>query len=96
MSQINDHYQVLIKPVLTEKSTDETERLNLYRFEVSGGANKIEIKQAIESVFEVKVKKVNTMVRPGKLRRRGASYYRTSSRKIALVQLQDGDKIDLL
>ena len=96
MSQINDHYQVLIKPVLTEKSTDETERLNLYRFEVSGGANKIEIKQAIESVFEVKVKKVNTMVRPGKLRRRGASYYRTSSRKIALVQLQDGDKIELL
>lgn len=96
MSQINDHFQVLIKPVLTEKSTDETERLNLYRFEVAGGANKIEIKRAVESVFEVKVRKVNTMVRPGKLRRRGANYFRTPSRKIALVQLQDGDKIDLL
>jgi large subunit ribosomal protein L23 len=96
MSQFQDHFEVLIKPVLTEKSTEETERLNSYRFEVSGGANKIEIKRAIEAVFEVKVSKVNTMVRPGKMRRRGASYFRTSSRKIALVQLKEGDKIDLL
>jgi len=96
MSQSQDHYQVLIKPVLTEKSTEETERLNSYRFEVAGGVNKIEIKRAIEAVFEVKVKKINTMVRPGKMRRRGASYFRTSSRKIALVQLKEGDKIDLL
>lgn len=96
MTQASDNYQILIKPVLTEKSTDENERYNAYRFEVAGGANKIEIKNAVESVFEVKVTKVNTMVRPGKLRRRGASWYRTSPRKIAVVHLQDGDRIDLL
>ncbi len=96
MTQASDNYQILIKPILTEKTTDELERLNAYRFEVAGGANKVEIKGAVESVFDVKVTKVNTMVRPGKLRRRGANWYRTSSRKIAVVQLQDGDRIDLL
>jgi len=96
MSQLSDHYQVLLKPVLTEKSTDHLEELNEYRFEVSGGANKIEIKNAIEALFEVKVQRVNTLVRPGKLRRRGAAYFRTSARKIAIVQLKDGDKIELL
>lgn len=96
MSQITDHYQILVKPVLTEKSTGETEVHNTYRFEVAGGANKIEIKNAIESLFEVKVKRVNTMLRPGKTRRRGANWFRTPSRKIAIVLLQDGDKIELL
>lgn len=95
MSQ-SDHYQILVKPVLTEKSTDNTEHLNEYRFEVAGGANKIEIKNAVESVFEVKVNRVCTMIRPGKLRRRGANWYHTDPRKIAVVQLRDGDRIDLL
>lgn len=96
MSSLSDHYQILLKPVLTEKSTDHSETLNEYRFEVAGGANKIEIKNAVQALFEVKVTRVNTMLRPGKLRRRGASWFRTPSRKIAIVQLQDGDKIDLL
>ena len=96
MSQLSDHQQILIKPVLTEKSTDAQERLNSYRFEVAGGANKIEIKGAIEAIFEVKVKNVNTLVRGGKTRRRGANYYVTSTRKIAVIQLEEGQKIDLL
>ena len=96
MSLLSDHQQILIKPVLTEKSTTDQERLNVYRFEVAGGSNKIEIRNAVEALFEVKVIKVNTMVRPGKNRRRGASYFMTPSRKIASVQLAEGQKIDLL
>ncbi len=92
----SEDYQVILSPVLTEKSTEATERLNAYRFEVSGGANKIEIRQAIESIFEVSVINVNTLVRPGKNRRRGASYFQTPARKIAVVTLKEGDKIDLL
>jgi large subunit ribosomal protein L23 len=94
--QSSEAYEIIQKPVLTEKSTSEQENANVYRFEVAGGANRIEIKQAVEKLFEVKVEKVNTMVRNGKMRRRGASYFRTPSKKIALVQLADGNKIDLL
>lgn len=92
----SEAYEIIQKPILTEKSTSEQERSNVYRFQVAGGANRIEIKQAVEMLFEVKVDSVNTMVRNGKMRRRGSSYYRTSSKKIALVKLVDGDKIDLL
>ncbi|PCH77336.1 MAG: 50S ribosomal protein L23 [Planctomycetota bacterium] len=89
-------YQLILSPVLTEKSTEGTERLNAYRFEVHGGANKIEIRKAVESIFEVKVENVNTLVRPGKIRRRGASVFHTPASKIAVVTLKEGDKIDLL
>ena len=63
---------------------------------MAGGVNRIEIAQAVEMLFEVKVDKVNTMVRPGKMRRRGASYFQSPATKIALVKLKDGEKIDLL
>ena len=94
--QANEAYEIIQKPILTEKSTSEQERANVYRFEVAGGANRIEIKQAVELLFDVKVDEVNTMVRNGKMRRRGAVHFRTSSKKIALVKLVDGSKIDLL
>jgi len=94
--QKSEAYQLILKPILTEKSTSEQESLNSYRFEVAGGANRVEIKQAIEMLFEVEVDKVNTMLRSGKMRRRGASYFRQSSTKIALVRLKEGSKIDLL
>ncbi len=89
-------FQLILKPVLTEKSTWEQENRNSYRFEVAGGANRIEIAQAIEMLFEVKVDSVNTMIRSGKTRRRGASVFVQSPRKIAIVKLADGEKIDLL
>ncbi|MFK5954872.1 MAG: 50S ribosomal protein L23 [Planctomycetota bacterium] len=89
-------YQLILKPILTEKSTAEQERLNVYRFAVAGGANRIEIAQAVEMLFEVKVDSVNTMLRPGKMRRRGASYFQSPATKIALVKLKAGEKIDLL
>ncbi len=94
--QMSEAYQLILKPALTEKSTSEQERLNVYRFHVAGGANRIEIAQAVEKLFDVKVERVNTMVRPGKMRRRGAAYYQSPATKIALVKLQEGDKIDLL
>ncbi|MBC8368977.1 MAG: 50S ribosomal protein L23 [Planctomycetes bacterium] len=94
--QTSEAYEIIQKPVLTEKSTTEQERSNVYRFEVAGGANRIEIKQALELLFDVKVDSVNTMVRNGKMRRRGASYFRTPSKKIALIKLAEGNTIDLL
>ena len=94
--QKSEAYQLILKPILTEKSTSEQERLNSYRFEVASGANRIQIKTAVELLFEVEVDKVNTMLRPGKMRRRGANYFRQPSAKIALVRLKEGSKIDLL
>ncbi len=96
MEASSNHYQILLRPVLTEKSTEEHHRLNDYRFEVAGGANKIEIREAIEALFEVKVASVRTMIRTGKPRRRGANAFHTSPRKIAIVRLEEGHKIDLL
>ena len=92
----SEAYQLILKPILTEKSTSEQERLNSYRFQVASGANRIEIKDAIELLFEVEVDKVNTMLRSGKMRRRGANYFRQPSTKIALIRLKEGSKIDLL
>ena len=94
--QKSEAYEIVIKPVLTEKSTSEQERLNAWRFEVAGGANKIEIARAVEMLFEVGVEDVRTMVRPGKMRRRGRNYFQSPARKIAVVQLKEGDRIDLL
>ncbi len=89
-------YSILLRPVLTEKSTAETERSNTYRFEVATKANRIEISKAVEHVFNVEVETVRTMVRIGKVRRRGRHVYQTSDRKIAVVQLKEGQKIDLI
>ena len=88
-------YQIVLKPVLTEKSTEEQERCNSYRFEVASGSNRIEIAQAVEDIFEVKVVKVNTLLRPGKMRRRGMQLFRTPARKIAIIHLAEGERIDL-
>ena len=96
MTQASEYYQIILHPVLTEKSTEEQERLNTYRFEVAGGANRIEIKHAVEKLFEVDVESVRTMIRPGKPRRRGFHQYHSPVRKIAVVKLKEGDKIELL
>ena len=94
MQKINA-YKIILKPVLTEKSTWEHEHRNLYRFEVDQGANKIEIADAVESLFPVKVSRVRTLNRLGKVRRRGAALFQGPSRKVALVTLAEG-KIELL
>ena len=87
--------QVLIKPLLTEKSSVETENTNRYVFKVQIKANKYQIKDAVEKMFDVKVLDVRTAVLPGKIKRAGRSIKKTSSWKKAYVKVQDGQKIEL-
>lgn len=89
--------RLIIKRLLvTEKGTRLTEKHNQYQFEVVTSANKVEIKHAVEKIFNVKVTKVNTMNKLGKAKRlRTMSYGRTPAWKRAVVTLKEGDKIDL-
>jgi len=89
-----DAYRVLRKPMVTEKSTSLLQD-NKYTFEVDPKANKTEIKQAVESLFKVKVEKVNTMRVKGKLKRVRQIQGRTPDRKKAIVTLKQGDKIEI-
>jgi large subunit ribosomal protein L23 len=89
-------YDVLIRPVVTEKSSVQSETLRQYAFEVAQGANKIQIKEAVEFIFEVEVQKVRTMILPAKRGRRGRKWYRrTPQWKKALVTLKPGHEIKL-
>lgn len=85
---------VLIKPLLTEKTSKETEAFNRYAFVVNLKANKNQIKSAVEKFFDVKVVAVRTSVLPGKTKRAGKGMKKSSSSKKAYVQLQDGQKIE--
>ena len=87
--------QVLIKPLLTEKSSIETEKTNRYVFTVLLKANKYQIRQAVESLFDVKVVNVRTAILPGKVKRAGKTTKKSSSWKKAYVKIQDGQKIEL-
>lgn len=94
MAILND-FTILKRPILTEKSTAMMEFLNAYVFEVAPTANKIQIKKAIETHFEVKVTKVSTRWKRGKFKRRGRSVGKTSSYKEAVVTLAKGDTLDI-
>jgi len=85
---------VLVKPLLTEKTSKETETFNRYAFVVNTKANKNQIKTAVEKFFDVKVVSVRTSVLPGKTKRAGRGHKKTPSSKKAYVQLQDGQKIE--
>jgi large subunit ribosomal protein L23 len=87
---------VIDKVVVTEKGTRIGESDNQYLFNVATGANKIEIRKAVEEMFKVKVEKVNTMNKAGKLKRdRRGKYGRRAAIKRAIVTLKEGDKIEL-
>ncbi|MDZ7288832.1 MAG: 50S ribosomal protein L23 [candidate division KSB1 bacterium] len=90
--------EVLIKPVLTEKMLNLSEKLNKYGFIVHREANKAEIKHAVEKKFNVTVDEVHIINSKGKTKRmstrRGMTYGRRSDRKKAVVTLQKGQKID--
>ncbi len=90
-----DLHTVLRRPILTEKSTRSIEQGNAYVFEVAISANKLQVKQAIEALFDVKVRKVNVRRRRGKLKRTGRSLGYTKARKEAIVTLRPGDKLDV-
>ena len=86
-------YQLLRRPVITEKAT-QLHSQGKYVFEVDGGANKPRIKMAVEKAFNVKVGKVNVMTVPAKRRRAGRRWAITSSWKKAVVTLKPGYKIE--
>jgi large subunit ribosomal protein L23 len=87
-------YDIIIRPLVTEASTDAL-MLNKYTFEVDRRANKIEIRDAVEEIFHVRVLKVNTLWRRGKVRRRGQSTGKTPDRKKAIVTLAAGETIEM-
>ena len=91
-----DHRDVILRPVVSEKSYALLDA-NAYTFIVHPEANKVEIRQAIESIFGVRVAKVNTMNRIGKRRRnrRSFTYGKRPDTKRAVVTLVAGDRIDL-
>lgn len=89
-------YDVLRRPVVSEKTAVMTDEKNQYVFEVADEANKIQIKEAVEVIFEVEVVKVNTMVVPAKRGRRGRNWYlRSRQWKKAVVTLATDQKIEL-
>lgn len=92
---MKDLSQVLIRPVVTEKTTDISEQTNKYVFEVATAANKHEIHQAVEKFFGVKVLDVRTMRMHGKPKRMGRFAGHRPDWKKAIVTLQTDDKIDL-
>lgn len=91
--------EILVRPRLTEKVNSQMEKENRYTFVVDKRANKIEIKNAVEEFFNVKVKEVNTIVVPAKNKSRftktGVVSGRKPSYKKAIVTLLDGETIDL-
>jgi large subunit ribosomal protein L23 len=89
-----DHRDVLLKPVVSEKSyalLDEGK----YTFVVAPGANKTQIKQAVQAVFSVKVTGVNTINRQGKRKRTKSGFGKRADTKRAIVTLAEGDRIDI-
>ncbi|WP_448582485.1 50S ribosomal protein L23 [Thermaurantiacus sp.] len=88
------HYDVVLRPVITEKTTRIGEH-NQVVFEVAPGASKPDIKAAVEALFDVKVKAVNTLLAKGKSKRwRGRPYTRSDTKK-AIVTLAEGQSIDV-
>ena len=96
MTTLDRAYHIIKKPVITEKASDETNKRNAYTFRVPVDANKIEIREAVQQLFDVKVKSVNTLRVRGKWRIRGRSIGKTPNWKKAVVVLGEGDMINIL
>ena len=91
-----DCYSIIRRPLVTEKGMTGVESRNQYPFEVMLGANKAEVKRAVEEAFSVRVIKVHTMVRHGKPRRHGTRKSHTREWKRAIVTLAPGDAIEFI
>jgi large subunit ribosomal protein L23 len=90
-----DNYAVIIRPLITEQGMHFASTRSAYNFEVNKKANKTEIKNAVEKIYNVKVNKVHTANYKGKVRRRGRHIGHTSSWKKAIVYLEADYHIDL-
>ncbi len=87
-------YEIIRKPLISEKANMLKENSQIVTFEVNRSANKIEIKQAVEKAFDVKVKAVNTIQFRGKMKRVGANMGQRNNWKKAYVTLEEGQNID--
>ena len=90
-----EHTSIIIRPLVTEKSTHQQNTRNAYAFQVRKEADKTQIKNAVEKLYDVKVLDVRTMTRKGKSRRTKVGYAEGSSWKRAIVVLDENSKIDL-
>lgn len=90
-----DNNNIIIRPLVTEKSTHQQNAVNTYAFEVHKRANKQQIRHAVEQIYSVKVVDVRTMVRKGKPRRSRFKMATTSDWKRAVVVLDENSRIDL-
>lgn len=86
-------FQIILRPLVTEKGTHISEKHNSYTFAVNPAATKEQIKKAVEELWEVRVAKVRTQIRGGKPRRHRTSYGHTKSWKKAIVKLNEEDRI---
>ncbi len=86
--------EVIIKPLITEKSTIGNEQ-NRYAFQVNRHADKKQIRRAVEELYEVRVLSVSTLNRKGQLRRNRHGYWKTQAMKRAVVKIHPEDRIDL-
>jgi large subunit ribosomal protein L23 len=91
---VNSARDVIIRPVVSEKSYAGLEQ-NSYTFLVDRRANKTEIKEAVQAIWNVRVTSVNTLNRPGKVKRRGYTKGKRSDEKRAIVTLAEGDAIEI-
>ena len=91
-----DPYRVIQTPLLTEKCHDLKEKHNQVAFRVDRGANKVQIKEAVEKIFKVKVQRVNVMNMQGKTKRLGRNTGKRADWKKAVVTLMPGEKIEII
>lgn len=87
--------QIILKPLVTEKSTFQSNETNRYAFQVERHADKAQIKRAIEELYGVRVIDVATMNRKGQLRRNKFGFWKTQEMKRAIVKVHADDRIDL-
>ncbi len=87
-------YNIIKRPLITEKTSIQKEDYNQITFEVDRGANRVEIKQAVESIFNVNVASVRTIQVKGKTKRRGRVVGKRKDWKKAVVRLMPGQRID--
>jgi len=87
-------FEVIKRPIISEKSTAQNELLRTYAFQVAPSSNKQEIREAVEKLFKVKVDAVRTMVVHGKYKRAGRFVSKRANWKKALVTLKEGQKIE--
>ncbi len=90
-----DPYHVIKRPLITEQGMHLVETLNCYAFAVDPRANKVQVREAVEKLFNVEVESVRTANRRGKKRRRGRVMGRTEDWKKAYVKLKEGQTIEL-